>query len=558
MSITFSKPFIFILILTVANICVAQTQPEPLLKRGTVYLESYEFEKALAAADQALQKLKSGKRKSPALLASVYFFYGEIYEKGFYLEKAIEAYTTALKFNPKKSAFYERRGRIYQYIGETEKADADFDKADSLIKTGKNSTSPGTDVIRISADSDPAIPAENFQVIRFKELSGFIKEITIIDADKDGKISDEEIRKPYLFQLLKLHNLVRFNPKSDLALWKRGDLFLQINELSQQLFWVSAVSDFTNAFELNPRFEYLNNRGVVRAKRDNKANYEFAVKDFSEAIGINPHSIEAFYNRGLSYLKLAENENAVADFTEVIKLNPKFLLAYKSRARAFRLLGKTVEAEADEKMLRTPNISGIPRPQPVSDEELFNSSVFSSLGQFKPIPDGNEELKELARKEVIRLTGLLDEAPALYARAFVMRGHNYLKLGEFERAVADYTEAIKYNELDALNFRGVVHARRGNYDAAIADFTKALTPEVAEVAKFLDLELKSNTLFYNRALAQFNQGEFVLAVADLTAILKSNPNNEKAYQLRAKAYRKISKIVEAEADEAKVKSLEKQ
>lgn len=549
--------FIFILILTATNTRAAQTQPATLLKQGANYLESYEFEKALAVADKALQTVQSRKRKSTAPLASVYFFYGEIYEKGFYLEKAIEAYTKAIQFKPKESVFYERRGSIYQYIGETEKADADFAKADSLIKPTKNSIPPGVDVISISADSDAAIPVENFQIIRFKELSGDIEEITVVDTDKNGKISDEEIRKPYLSQLLKLHNLVRFNPKSDMALWKRGDLFLRMNDLSNQIFWVSAVSDFTDAFELNPRFEYLNNRGVVRAKRDNKANYEFAVKDFSEAIRINPRSVEAFYNRGLSYLKLAENENAVADFTEVIKLDPKFLLAYKSRARAFRALGKTAEAEADEKLTGTTIVSSIPRPQPVTDEQLFDSYVFSLLGQFKPIPDANEELKEAARKEIIRLTGLLNDAPAFYARAFVMRGHNYLKLGEYERAIADYTEAIKLGELDALNFRGVVHARRGNHEAAIADFTKALTPEVADAAKFLELDLTPNTLFYNRALAQFNNGEFALAVADLTALLKSNPNNEKAYRLRAKAYRKIGKIVEAEADEAKISALEK-
>jgi tetratricopeptide (TPR) repeat protein len=190
---------------------------------------------------------------------------------------------------------------------------------------------------------------EEFQIIRFIEVSGFIEGIAITDENQDGKISAEEIRNSHILQLYKLNKLVKFNPKSDLALWKRGDLFLQINELSNQVFWISAESDFLNAFDLNPRFEYLNNVGVVRAKRDNKTNYEFAVKRFSDAIQINNKSVEAIYNRGLSYRKLNENEKAVADFTEVTKLNPNFLLAYKSRAIAFRAVGKTAEAEADER-----------------------------------------------------------------------------------------------------------------------------------------------------------------------------------------------------------------
>jgi tetratricopeptide (TPR) repeat protein len=352
--------FILVLILAVANISFAQKQTnqvETLLKQGELYLEQYEFEKALASCGKALQKIQSVKRKSPAQLASVYFFYGEIYEKGLYLDKAIEAYRSALKFAPKNAGIYERRGNIYQYVGETEKAESDFTTAANLIKNGKNSTPSTTIATVIGSKADGEISVseypEEFQTIEFIEISGYMEGIEIADMNHDGKISDEEFRRSFLAQLLKLHKLVRFNPKSDLALWKRGDLFLQINEFSNQFFWVSAESDFIDAFELKPRYEYLVNRGVVRAKRDNKTNYEFAVKFFSDALEINRKSVEALYNRGLSYLKLNENEKAIVDFSEVIKLNPKFIIAYKSRARAFRAIGKIAEAEADDKMIKT-------------------------------------------------------------------------------------------------------------------------------------------------------------------------------------------------------------
>jgi tetratricopeptide (TPR) repeat protein len=269
-----------------------------------------------------------------------------------YLDKAIEAYINALKFDPKNKNIYKHRGDIYQYIGETEKADADFKQAFQIEYPNDRSLSGriliGGDSIKTVKNSAIEYP-EEFQIIRFTEVSGNIEGLAIMDENNDGKISDEEVRKPYTSQLLKLHKLVKFNPKSDLALWKRGDLFLEINELSNQLFWISAVSDFLNAFDINPRFEYLNNAGVVRAKRDNKTNYEFAVKYFTDAIQLNNQSYEVFYNRGLAYLKLNENDKSIADFTEVMKLRPNFVLAYKSRAKAYRKLGKTAEAEADER-----------------------------------------------------------------------------------------------------------------------------------------------------------------------------------------------------------------
>ncbi len=325
-----------------------------LLRRGNVYLEQYEFEKALADGEQALRKLQSGKSKNPTKIAAVYVFTGNIYTTGFYFEKAIEAYTSALKFDARNAEIYQNRADVYQYVGETAKADADFAKAENLMKIGKFSYPPAdTGGTVISGKASVIEYPEKFQIIGFQEMSGYEEAIVSKDLDKDGEISDEEFRKAHITHLLKLNKLVNFNPKSDLALWKRGDFYLQLNELSNQLFWISAETDFANAFDLNSRCEYLINRGVVRAKRDNKTNYEFAVKHFSDAIQINNKSVEAFYNRGLSYLKLNENEKAVADFTEAAKLDAKFTLAYKSRARAFRAVGKTAEAEADEKTFRT-------------------------------------------------------------------------------------------------------------------------------------------------------------------------------------------------------------
>ena len=73
-----------------------------------------------------------------------------------------------------------------------------------------------------------------------------------------------------------------------------------------------------------------------------------------------------------------------------------------------------------------------------------------------------------------------------------------------------------------------------------------------DAAKLLELELKQNTILYNRGLAFLNKDELTLAIADLTSCIKNDSNDIKPYQLRAKAYRKLGKISEAEADEKKV------
>ncbi len=330
-------------------------QVENLLEKGEGYLEDYEFEKAVAVCDEALQKIRSAKPQSPKKLAAVYYLYGRIYEEGLYLDKAIEYYTKALKFDARNVFVYESRSQIYEYIGETAKASDDLAKAEKLISSGK------TSVMVVIGSKSSVIPAdrpalieyiETFKKIEFQEVAGFIEGFIFEDLDKNGVTSYEEIQNNYISQLRKINRLVKFNPKSDLALWKRGSLFLEMNEISNQLFWVSAEVDFANAYDLNPRYEYLVNRGVVRARRDNKTNYEFAIIHFTDAIKLNNKCVEAYYNRGLAYLKLNENEKAIADFSEVIKLNTTYPLAYKSRAKAFRNVVKATEAEADEAMLK--------------------------------------------------------------------------------------------------------------------------------------------------------------------------------------------------------------
>ena len=57
--------------------------------------------------------------------------------------------------------------------------------------------------------------------------------------------------------------------------------------------------------------------------------------------------------------------------------------------------------------------------------------------------------------------------------------------GEFDKAIADYTESIRLNPQRAETYwgRGHAYAEKGEFDKAIADFTESirLDPRHAEV-----------------------------------------------------------------------------
>ena len=68
--------------------------------------------------------------------------------------------------------------------------------------------------------------------------------------------------------------------------------------------------------------------------------------------------------------------------------------------------------------------------------------------------------------------------------AYYGRGRAYGKKGDLDKAIADYTEAIRRDPklVKAYNNRGVAYAKKGENDKAIADYTEAvrLNPQYAK------------------------------------------------------------------------------
>lgn len=80
-------------------------------------------------------------------------------------------------------------------------------------------------------------------------------------------------------------------------------------------------------------------------------SYKKAVEDFSKAIELRGkrQNKTLYYQRGLAFDKLNENEKAIEDFSKVIELDPKDVMGYFSRGKVYEKLGKGKEAEVDYK-----------------------------------------------------------------------------------------------------------------------------------------------------------------------------------------------------------------
>ena len=106
-----------------------------------------------------------------------------------------------------------------------------------------------------------------------------------------------------------------------------------------------SIKDYDEAIRLNPQSaEAYYKRGFAY---QNMGQGERAIEDFDRAIRINPEFAMAYSNRGYAYLNKRQYDRAVVDCTKAIKLDPSDAVAYLNRGTAYKLQGNTAEATAD-------------------------------------------------------------------------------------------------------------------------------------------------------------------------------------------------------------------
>jgi len=126
-----------------------------------------------------------------------------------------------------------------------------------------------------------------------------------------------------------------------------------------------------------------------------------------------------------------------------------------------------------------------------------------------------------------------------FAQAYDGRGSAYRYKGEFDRAIADYSEAIRLNPsfAQAYDGRGSAYRDKGDFDRAVADLNEAirLNPSYARA-------------YHDRGTAYYYKEDFNRAIADYSVAIRLEPNFAHAYFSRASAYRRKGDSSRALAD----------
>jgi lipoprotein NlpI len=119
------------------------------------------------------------------------------------------------------------------------------------------------------------------------------------------------------------------------------------------------------------------------------------------------------------------------------------------------------------------------------------------------------------------------------------RGNALYDKGDYEKAIDDYTRAIKIDPKHARVYynRGLASKNKGDYERAIEDYTRTI-----------EIDPKYVDAFIHRGNAWVNKGDYERAIEDYTMAIENGPKYARVYYYRGNVYFIQGRFAEAEKD----------
>jgi len=297
-----------------------------------------------------------------------------------------------------------------------------------------------------------------------------------------------------------------------------------------------ALADYSEAVLRNPQAEFLWERGQLLS---DLGQYEKAILDYSRILQIELSKDEKRYRefalngRASAYVYLKQYDHALADYAELIRLtNGK--KGYDGRGLAYMELGEYRKAASDfteEINQRSKAASGETATESSWTNEIFHGRALAyfQLGEHeKVIPDITEYLHHESVSTKDR------------SEAYALRGRAYGATDNNDKALADYTEAIRADPQMASAYyrRGMTYVFMRVWDRATSDLTEALRlHHMDSVDSRVKLEEHDLVLAYTyRGGAHLNLNHLDQSLSDLNEALRRNPKEMQALFWRGLAH----------------------
>jgi len=233
-------------------------------------------------------------------------------------------------------------------------------------------------------------------------------------------------------------------------------------------------------------------------------------------------------------------KNSGTLWTHVLKYSKSSTLPYGNRANYYRDNGQKVLALKDynDRIRLKEDDAGVFNSRA---RLYFNSNNRDTL--LLALADYNKAI-ELKHKKIdqFKSTGNIAAANKEsidIAEYYVNRGATFAKLSDFDQAIVNLNQGVKYNPnfVNAYHNRSVIYNMRKQFPEALAD-----------VNKFLEFRPGNSDMLYEKSRLHNILGQPNEALATINTAIRNNKNNGLYYVERSKAHYTLQKFAEAKQD----------
>jgi tetratricopeptide (TPR) repeat protein len=231
-----------------------------------------------------------------------------------------------------------------------------------------------------------------------------------------------------------------------------------------------------------------------------RRDFEHALADLTRACELNPNNPEYPYQRGVAHWNNNQPVPAMIDFDHALELNPEYLPARVSRAQ-LRLANKDISGA-------TADLDAADRLAPKQADVRFTLAEFYEAVELTGPAVAQYDLWISNHPDDSKMTGALNGRCWLRA----------LQGQELAKALADCNRALSLSakaspsSAAVLDSRGLVRLRMGDYDKAIADYDESLK-----------IAPKRAWPLYGRGVAKMRKKKTEEGEADIAAAAKVWP-----------------------------------
>ncbi|XP_038063059.1 uncharacterized protein LOC119733763 isoform X2 [Patiria miniata] len=525
--------------------------------RAVLYMDDDRYEDAIADFDNVL-KLDKTIAAAHVNLGLIYMTKVENYHK------AIQKFTNAIKVNPVYVRALVCRGEAYHKIHDLKNALLDFTRA-----------------IHLRPDQQHYYMYRGEILLEMKnlELASFcVKHAAALSHGLGSSATQQAAVQSFLHNYPKaievLSTAARSQPSAPLFILL-GKTQIKAKKYRDAVDSLEKALNFMKPWQERQTWpmEAAEVNYLIGMCHTEIPNYLKAFEAFNNAIKINSEYPEAYYQRGLTRMKLRQSKG-ILDFNRALALNPKLFQAFLSRAAYYGMKGRYSKGivNCNEAVKLQPNsvraylyrgalkyyilaykLAIKDLCKAIEIDNTCSLAYFNRAVCYHTTKDYTKALRDYG------IVLMLGEANAL--KVLINRGLMYFAQKDYKNAREDFAQAVKMDSRDPKirHTLGLCCHKLNKLEDAVTVFSSALKVDIF----FLDAYIGRGNAFmdygheithqmarrdYERALhlnpqclpARVNLaynlqvcGHFQQAWNQLTSCLKINPNYRPALEGRA-------------------------